>query len=365
MTADHKPWYRRAYLMILAAAVIFLLPGARVYHSYSSGTLCASCHEISESYDQWHASTHRNVPCSSCHGAAFSTDLAFHLKNLHRIVSHLRGNSPDQIRLKPDDIAKMGARCRSCHQQEYADWAAGPHAVTYREIFLNESHNRSRLLADDCLRCHGMHFEGGIRDLVTPTDTKGPWKLRDSKLAQQPAIPCISCHQVHRPGDPVSRTATKDSGLQPALRLSSPSLALFDRRELDYVAAGQLPLPSMRQADKSVQISPDQRQALCYQCHAPAAFMQIGSGDDRTTVGVHQGLSCFACHQGHSQNARASCATCHPQLSNCGLNVETMDTTFKSATGVHNIHSVKCIDCHTSGVPRKKTPTPRVIAQAD
>jgi hypothetical protein len=82
--------------------------------------------------------------------------------------------------------------------------------------------------------------------------------------------------------------------------------------------------------------------------------MKVGSGDDRTTAGVHEGLSCFACHQGHGQKTRASCATCHPQLSNCGVNVEMMDTTFKSAQSPHNIHFVKCVDCHANGIPNKR-----------
>lgn len=110
----------------------------------------------------------------------------------------------------------------------------------------------------------------------------------------------------------------------------------------------------MHDGERNIKISPDIRQALCYQCHAPLATMEVGSGDDRTTMGVHEGLSCFACHQGHGQSTRASCTTCHPQLSNCGLNVETMDTTFKSSKSPHNIHFVKCIDCHTKGVPKKK-----------
>lgn len=364
MTANHKPWYRRVYFAVPLVAIIAFLPGTRVYHSYSNGALCASCHEISESRNKWHSSTHRNVACSSCHGSAFSTDVSFHLKNLHRVVTHLRGNFSEHIRLKPDDIEKMDARCKSCHQREYADWTAGPHRVTYREIFLDESHNRRRHLEDDCLRCHGMHFEGGIRDLVTPTDTKGPWKLHDANLAAQPAIPCIACHQMHRERDLVARTRVKDAAAK-TVQVAIPSLGLFDRRELDYVAADQLPLPSMHEGGRLVKISPDQRQALCYQCHAPTAFMQVGSGDDRTPVGVHQGLSCFSCHQGHGQNARASCATCHPQFSNCGLNVETMDTTFKSSKSLHDIHSVKCVDCHISGVPKKKQTPTTAIARGD
>ena len=47
-----------------------------------------------------------------------------------------------------------------------------------------------------------------------------------------------------------------------------------------------------------------------------------------------------------SAATRASCATCHPKMSNCGLDVEKMDTTFKIRTSAHNIHSVKCLDCH-------------------
>jgi RNase P subunit RPR2 len=110
----------------------------------------------------------------------------------------------------------------------------------------------------------------------------------------------------------------------------------------------------MYEGARPVKISPDQRQALCYQCHAPDASAQIRSADDRTPIGVHEGLSCFACHEKHGQTTRASCAACHPQLSNCGINVETMDTTFKSAKSPHNVHTVKCIDCHAKGVPKKK-----------
>jgi hypothetical protein len=102
---------------------------------------------------------------------------------------------------------------------------------------------------------------------------------------------------------------------------------------------------------RPVNLSPDSRQALCYQCHAPDFTLQARSGDDRTCIGVHEGLSCLACHSGHDQDARASCAQCHPRMSNCGLDVERMDTTFRSPASLHNIHFVKCADCHPNGVP--------------
>jgi hypothetical protein len=118
-----------------------------------------------------------------------------------------------------------------------------------------------------------------------------------------------------------------------------------------------LPLPAMLDGNRTVSVSPDPRQGICYQCHAPDFTLQAGSGDDRTCVGVHEGLSCQACHGGHDLNARASCAQCHPRLSNCGLDVERMDTTFKSGTSRHNIHFVKCADCHADGVPARTKPS--------
>jgi hypothetical protein len=71
-------------------------------------------------------------------------------------------------------------------------------------------------------------------------------------------------------------------------------------------------------------------------------------------MGVHEGISCLACHAQHGQTTKASCATCHPKMSNCGLDVEKMDTTFVSNKSKHNVNWVKCADCHAKGIPKKK-----------
>jgi RNase P subunit RPR2 len=135
-----------------------------------------------------------------------------------------------------------------------------------------------------------------------------------------------------------------------------PSLAFFDRREMAPVPLGLLPMPVLREGERAVRMSPDQRQALCYQCHAPLSTMEVRSGDDRTPIGVHEGISCLACHDKHRQTTRASCATCHPKLSNCGIDVEKMDTTFAKPGSAHNIHFVKCADCHPKGIPARRAP---------
>jgi hypothetical protein len=342
------------YVLIAAAAVLLVLPAGTVYYEYSGGSACARCHEIQASYNQWHSSTHRKIACTACHGGALTFDASFHLANLRRVLAHFRGQEAERIHLKHTDLYPVVERCQKCHQQEYADWQAGPHGATYAKFFLDKKHNTRRLLMDDCLRCHGMHFEGAIRDLVRPVNTAGPWALKSPELGARPAIPCLACHEMHREGKPLLRGTPRVAPLGPAQEIFRPSLALYDRREQAHISTKILPLPRMVQGDRPVKMSPDRRQALCYQCHAPLAEMQAGSGDDRTGLGVHEGLSCLACHLKHGQQTRASCANCHPRLSNCGLDVEKMDTTFKDPKSAHNIHFAACADCHPKGVPRKR-----------
>jgi hypothetical protein len=174
-------------------------------------------------------------------------------------------------------------------------------------------------------------------------------------LAARPAIPCLSCHQMHRQGPPLQKEGEDGKIAGPRQEINRPSLALYDRRSQAHVSVARLSLPVMKEGERPVKMSPDQRQALCYQCHAAEASAQVGTGDDRTGVGVHEGISCLACHQKHGQQTRASCATCHPRLSNCGLDVEKMDTTFSKPDSRHNIHRVKCQDCHPQGVPKKRS----------
>ncbi|HEY1469421.1 MAG TPA: multiheme c-type cytochrome [Candidatus Acidoferrum sp.] len=344
---------RFALIFAGVAVPLLVLGGTLLHFEGGQGKGCVSCHEIWQPYSDWHDSAHRNVSCADCHGNVFTLDAGFHVKNMRRAFAHLSGDAPEKPRLKSRDVLQMVARCQQCHREEYADWSSGGHSATYSDIFLSSEHNHREVLMDDCLRCHGMHFEGGIRDLVGPLNTAGPWRLSAPELANQPVVPCLSCHQLHQVGAPhsIARIGSPTPG--PKQETNRPSVGLFDRRELAHVPVSELPLPKLFEGMRTVKMSPDQRQALCYQCHAPLATQQVYSGDDRTPIGVHEGLSCMACHLKHGQQTRPSCSTCHPRLSNCGIAAETMDTSFKDRSSKHNIHSVKCTDCHTKGVPRK------------
>jgi hypothetical protein len=346
-----------AVLGILGIAVTY---NASWYYTSQRGQGCASCHEMAQYVSAVHGSAHRAATCMDCHEASLAT-------KLRHIRVHL-GNPPESIRLRESDVLEMTAKCQGCHQHEFSAWKAGPHSATYTEIFTNPVHNSQRRLADDCLRCHGMLFDGPVRDLVRPVNNSGPWKLVSASMANEPTMPCMVCHQMHREGPVQAKPVQRISAAAAPI---PATLALYDRREQLHFAAGQLSLPELFDGSRAAKISPDRRQAICYQCHAPrqpetgtlAAAnhwgAQIASGDDRTPIGVHEGISCFSCHNGHSENAAASCKTCHPQMSHCGLDVEKMDTSFANAKSSHNIHWVRCTDCHQHGVPMPKTATER------
>ena len=183
---------------------------------------------------------------------------------------------PQVVLARWQDVERVSAECKRCHQQQYAAWLAGPHSATYSDLFLDEKHNSTRALMDDCFRCHGMHFQGSIGDLVTPLSTEGPWKLLRPELADRPTMPCLACHEMHSHGEP--RPARDRQTPKPAMDESpmTASLALFDRRTQMHVRAEGMPVPRLRDNGQPVKMSEDQRQALCYQCHAPRAEMQTG-----------------------------------------------------------------------------------------
>jgi len=363
----------KVIVLVLAATGFLALGGvfgASWYYTSQHGAGCASCHEMTAYVGAVHNSAHRSATCLDCHEASLST-------KLRHIRVHLFGSLPEAVHLRVVDVVQMTTNCQRCHQREYATWHAGPHSATYKQILADPNHNAKRGMNDDCLRCHGMHFNGGIRDLVEPQNTVGPWHLTRADLADQPVIPCLSCHKLHREGLPESKPVTRISVSGPAV---TESLAFFDRREQMHFAVSSLPLAKMWDGPRAVKVSPDARQSLCYQCHAPrqpdtgtpAAVNhwgpQVSSGDDRTPMGVHEGISCFACHLGHNENVRASCKTCHPQMSHCGLDVETMDTTYANPKSAHNVHWVRCTDCHQHGVPKMKTaaqPAAQRVAAAE
>jgi hypothetical protein len=351
-----KPKY---IVLVLIILLVGIYGGYATWNSAHPQQTCASCHEINPSFHTWEASAHRNIKCDECHGTALSNGWHSLKEKGNMVLTHFTGNTrSSDIRMNEDQLMETMKNCMRCHQTEYTKWLSGGHSSSYARIFLNEAHNKMEQPYWDCLRCHGMFYDGTIYDLLEPVSTQGPWKLKDERVAHRPVVPCFACHQIHSDNEPIGVQWSwddREETIQKRKEMTSnrnPAPQLYSRADKMYLRADQLPSPAMNYNGKIVHTSGNPNQRLCIQCHAPNFRYISGSEDDRTPRGVHEGLSCMSCHEVHSNNASRSCISCHPAISNCGLDVTTMNTSFFDRTSKNNIHFVSCEDCHGTD-PRK------------
>jgi hypothetical protein len=333
--------------IVFSAMAVMLIVFYTYWQTAAPDKTCASCHEIEGAHEVWTQSSHRNIECAQCHGTALSAGMHSIEEKTRMVFVHFNRQQYGNIRLSEQQVIETIERCGECHAREYANWLSSGHSATYADIFLDEKHNKKEQPSESCLRCHGMFFEGTIADVIAPLSVNGPWRLVDPASASRPTIPCLACHVIHTHGSPAVRPDYSEPANIAANRPPrSAKVGFYDRYEQTYFSAFVLPALRLAEDNGPVQVAADERQRVCAQCHAPNGFHQAGSSDDRTPRGVHEGLSCAACHAPHSNDARNSCANCHPRLSNCGLEVEKMNTTYFDAASPNNIHDVACSNCH-------------------
>ncbi len=327
------------WLLPLTVTGVFMAAGGIGYFEFSPpDKTCIKCHEIRRSKDNWAHSAHRNVSCKACHGGSVESINAMK-DNAKRVFSHLTKAEHPDIRLSEEQILNMTAACGACHAQELAQWQGGLHAGDYARFFQDEHYNRLPQLNPQCFWCHGMFCQGTVTDLVREPAPGEPVVFHDPQMSAKAAVPCLACHNVHVQGAPFVR----------GTNTPNKSIAFYVRQERKHIAANELAIPCIIENGRTVQTSNDPRQRLCQQCHAPNAHGVAGSSSDRTPRGVHEGISCLACHNPHSGSVQNACAQCHPKFSTCGeRDVMAMDTTYSSRTSKHNIHNMTCASCHPS-----------------
>lgn len=251
----------------------------------------------------------------------------------------------EQLGMNEEQVLEVSERCVNCHQREYARWSAGKHSTTYADIFLDEEHNKMEPPYWDCFRCHGMYYDGDINDLMQRPDSEGgTWTMLQPEHAEVAAIPCLACHKVHTANEPL--LSATNSTMDNIGR--NPHVSWYIRTDKRHRRADKLRMVEMvdPQGDL-VELSNDPTSKLCAQCHSPNAYHEVGTEDDRTPMGVHEGKSCVVCHDPHSHSTENACNKCHTDVSpNCKLNVRTMNTTYFNPESGHNIHFMTCTSCH-------------------
>jgi hypothetical protein len=285
--------------------------------------------------------------------------------------------------------------CNVCHPKTYHQWLESGHSISVTAAYTFPDHDNHNPLRQDCVRCMGLPGGkwDAIGNVVQPLNFLGPWKLVGA-YAAQPNAPVNSCENCHKPHNVQAVDAVMSMGLKKGMNywdestfyrgINTPSnpydLYRWNPIAQKYVLPPDIP-PVELPNGTWLQPTNSLVNRICYSCHSTAwkehftwawpkyikgmhskgtktdpmanwnkpspltsaGFIPKGyglhstlsdkvfSGDDRTLVGVHQGLECVACHmQGgnHTMNPMNSCEMCH------GTNtkyVESLNTSYKNA----------------------------------
>jgi hypothetical protein len=334
-------------LLFLLIGLAFMFGGYTYWNAANPEKTCASCHEISPMVGQWNHSAHREVRCFDCHGTALSNGFHSLKEKANMVFTHIGKNpNPEDIQMSESQVLELSDRCAKCHQSEYKKWLSGGHSARYADIFMNGKHNEEEAPYWACLRCHGMFYDGNIKTLMKKEN--GIWKLQDMTIASNPTVPCLACHAVHTDNELLG-IATRyniPKEIAPERQPRNPVNNYYVRDTKQHIRIDRLKKIAMNDQGRELKVSDDPVNTLCIQCHAPNFKHQAGSEDDNTPSGVHEGISCNACHSPHSNDARHSCKHCHPAISNCGLDVTKMNTSYSNLSSPNDIHSVSCGSCH-------------------
>lgn len=304
-------------VVLITGGLLIGLTSYKVYTSLDPNMTCAQCHEITPACRTWQSSAHSDVRCIDCHGTALSDGISGLKEKLGMIYSHYVGEKTNEdIYLTEEQVLAVTARCAVCHQAEYANWETGAHSTTYRDIFMDKEHNQMEKPYWDCFRCHGMHYDGTIYDLMSLDGSVDKWYIKDSVQAVRPTITCLSCHQIHAesPQKKAYQVKSKEERLSLMERTKRPVTALYMRSDKRHLPADKLFQATMFDKDSLVQVTDDPNAWLCMQCHAPNNRREVGSSDDKTPIGMFEGRSCLECHDPHSNQLKNNYRNVHMKI---------------------------------------------------
>lgn len=292
---------------VIVGGILICASAYTAWNALDPDMTCAQCHEVKPACDAWKSSAHADVRCTDCHGTALSGGLAGMIEKTAMIGSHFtKKQTNEDLHLNEKQVLDITARCATCHQAEKAAWASGAHSTTYKDIFMDVAHNRMEKPYWDCFRCHGMHYDGNIHDLMSMEGNVEEWHIKQTEQANNPTMTCLACHEVHAAQERTpayqSLKATERAALMTETR--RPATALYMRSDKRHLPADKLYPATLHDTDSLVRVSDDPNTRLCMQCHAPNTRREAGTEDDKTPTGVYEGMSCLDCHDPHSNKIK-------------------------------------------------------------
>ena len=109
-----------------------------------------------------------------------------------RVWLHSRGETPEQIHIRHQDVAAARrALRRPATARSAPTGRAGPTGRRTRRIFINPEHNANQQLMDDCLRCHAHALRGRHPRPRDPARPQGAVDVRErgGRRAARRALP--------------------------------------------------------------------------------------------------------------------------------------------------------------------------------
>ena len=308
-------------------AVLFMAAGGAGFAEYSmQPDFCRSCHIMEPYYQAWHASTHKNVPCTDCH---FEPGLQNTLKGKFEASSQaakfITGTYGSKPHAQINDVSCMRSGCHEKRLLEgKVDWTVKTpkgNVVTIKFDHKPHLEDERRGKQLRCVSCHSQIVQG--QHLVVTLDTcfLCHMKGKEHGRNEQTVGGCTSCHEAPK---------------------AKVKLATGDFNHADYLGRGVTCNNCHSEAIKGDGNVPRQ---VCWNCHnQPAQVAQYGE-----TAKMHRA---------HISEHKVECASCHVQIEHglnpTGSNIVSAASAQQTKLASHgSFDSGACGSCHqqTHGGP--------------
>ena len=256
---------------------------------------CLSCHEIQEPYNRWAAVDPSQVSCKRCHGGTLTSGIhglrresqaaacpcPRHLPRRHAAERGAGRGDQQPVRAVPRPrvrpLAERRPRDQLLRRSSSTKSTTGP--------------SKWPTIASAATECSSR---GRWATWSSRLDIKGPWRLKDATAGRSARDSLPGLPSGPRGGPSASPKGTvharRDENWDSRCDRASGTRFASTRAASERT----LPRPTCRCRRSTItagrlQVSTDPRQRVCVQCHAPDAFGQAGTSDDRTPRGRPRG----------------------------------------------------------------------------